>query len=281
MPAEMDFTEKEMDQLYNLSIEFRNNSLGQKELITKINNLRGGSFIDIVAALGIIGAIIVLSINDWGLGFQPNPNVFIPPHLRWLYGNQQPGNNFGYGKGVGPRSLTVTEMTQSAGSEKKKPSSGSYEYEEVMKKLERQSSKKKVEIEVGNRIYNIKNPYREDAYELSSKLADQIYGSIRECDTDISDIATNLAFRADNIKNVKDHVFYNKHYLDRFAPAEPVEYRKFDADIQQALAWKRLETGTYTPDDVTWIKHECAERHHELKYGTGYSEAHDQAQSRF
>ena len=29
------------------------------------------------------------------------------------------------------------------------------------------------------------------------------------------------------------------------------------------------------------MKHECAERHHELKYGSGYSEAHDQAQSRF
>ena len=67
----------------------------------------------------------------------------------------------------------------------------------------------------------------------------------------------------------------------RLAPAEPVEYRRFDPDIQQALAWKRLETGTHTQDDITWIKHECAERHHELKYGSGYSEAHDQAQSRF
>ena len=32
-------------------------------------------------------------------------------------------------------------------------------------------------------------------------------------------------------------------------------------------------------DDVTWIKHECAERHHELKYGSGYYEAHGRAQS--
>ena len=55
----------------------------------------------------------------------------------------------------------------------------------------------------------------------------------------------------------------------------------FDANIQQALAWKRLETGTHTQDDITWIKHECAERHHELKYGSGYSEAHNRAQTRF
>ena len=147
-----------------------------------------------------------------------------------------------------------------------------------MRELERQSSSKKVEIEFGDQIYTIKNPYREDAYELGYKLADQIYDSIRESDTDICDIAQNLGFKADNIKNVKDHVFYNKHYLDRF---ESVEYRRFDANIQQALAWKRLETGTHTQDDITWIKHECAERHHELKYGSGYSAAHDQAQSRF
>ena len=57
--------------------------------------------------------------------------------------------------------------------------------------------------------------------------------------------------------------------------------RYFDPDLQQALAWKRLETGTHTEDDITWIKHECAERHHELKYGSGYNEAHNRAQSRF
>jgi len=150
-----------------------------------------------------------------------------------------------------------------------------------MRELDKQSNKKIITIQVPDQIYTIKNPYREDAYELGYKLADQIYDSIRESDTDICDIAENLGFKADNIKKVKDHVFYNKHYLDRLAPAEPVEYRRFDANIQQALAWKRLETGTHTQDDITWIKHECAERHHELKYGSGYSEAHNRAQTRF
>lgn len=54
MPAEIDFTESEINQLYKLVIEWRNNSLSQEELITKISNLRGGSFIDVVAALRII-----------------------------------------------------------------------------------------------------------------------------------------------------------------------------------------------------------------------------------
>ena len=279
MPAEIDFTQKEMNELYYLSVECKNNSLSQEELITKITNLRGGSFVDVAAGLAIIAAIIILANN--AEGFQPNPHMNVPPHLQWLYGNNYQPGQFGYGKGVGPRSITVTGMTQNAGSEKKYPSSGSWDYKEVMRELDRQSSSKKVEIEFGDQIYTIKNPYREDAYELGYKLADQIYNSIRESDTDICDIAQNLGFKANNIKNVKDHVFYNKHYLDRLAPAEPVEYRRFDANIQQALAWKRLETGTHTQDDITWIKHECAERHHELKYGSGYSEAHDQAQSRF
>ena len=63
--------------------------------------------------------------------------------------------------------------------------------------------------------------------------------------------------------------------------ADQIERKQFDPNLQQALAWKRLETGTHTQDDVTWIKHECAERHHELKYGSGYDEAHNRAQTRF
>ena len=111
-------------------------------------------------------------------------------------------------------------MTKNAGSEKKDPSSGSWEYTEVMQELDWQSSRKKVEIQFGDQIYTIKNPFRKDAYGLSYDLADQIYDSIRESETDICDIAQNLGFKVDNIKNIKDHVFYNKHCLDRYEPIE-------------------------------------------------------------
>ena len=86
-----------------------------------------------------------------------------------------------------------------------------------------------------------KKPYREDAYELSYNLADQIYDSVRQCDTDICDIAENLGFKADNIKNVKDHVFYQKHELDQYVfLGEASEYKRFDPYIQQAVVWKPL-----------------------------------------
>lgn len=149
-----------------------------------------------------------------------------------------------------------------------------------MKKLEKQSSNNSIEIQVGDQIYMFKNPDRKNADELQFKLAEEIQDSIRECDTDICDIAENLGFKADNIKNVKDHVFNNEHDLDRYGPDE-IEHKRFDATLEQALAWKRLEAGIHTQDDITWIKHECAERHHELKYESGYSEAHERAQSRY
>ena len=235
--------------------------------------MRGDSFVDLAAGLAIIAAIIILANN--ANGFQN-----VPPHLQWLYVNNcQPGQ-FGYGKGVGPRSITVTGMTQNAGFDKKDPSSGSWDYVDVMRELDKQSNKKSITIQVAEQTYNIKNPYGDSAYELSDNLAERIYDSIRECDTDICDIAQNLGFKADNIKNVKDHVFYNEHDLDRYGP-DQIEHKRFDATLSQVLAWKRLEAGIHTQDDVTWIKHECAERHHELKYDSGYSEAHDRAQSRF
>ena len=282
MPTGLNFTTKEMDQLYNLGIKLRNNSLSQEQLINKISNLRGGAYVDIYGALGIILAIIILASNDWSFAFQPNPNAIVPPHLQWLYGPTKPGNQFGYGKHNGPRSLTVTGLAQNAGSDKKDPSSGSYEYNDVMNALNKQSPKKIIDIQIGNDFYKFKNPYPciNGAIELEEPLAEKIYDSIRNSDTDISDIAKNLGLKADNIKKVKDHIFYNEHTLDRFVDQE-VEYRCFDPNLSQALAWKRLEAGIHTPEDRIWIKHEYCERHHELKYESGYSEAHERAEKRY
>ena len=80
-----------------------------------------------------------------------------------------------------------------------------------------------------------KYPYCANSIESQEFLSEKIYDSIRECDTDICDVAKNLGFKADNIKNVKDHVFYNEHNLDRYGPDE-IEHKGFDATLEQALA---------------------------------------------
>lgn len=63
--------------------------------------------------------------------------------------------------------------------------------------------------------------------ELEEILADQIYDSIRECNTDISDIAENVGFKAENIKKLK---FYNEHTFEPYSD-EPEEYRRFHANF--------------------------------------------------
>ena len=82
MPAEICFTQKEMNELYYLSVECKNNSLNQEELITKITNLRGDAFVNVTAGLAIIATIIILVNN--ANGFQPNPHVNVPPHPQCL-----------------------------------------------------------------------------------------------------------------------------------------------------------------------------------------------------
>lgn len=88
--------------------------------------------------------------------------------------------------------------------EKKDPSSGSWNYIDVMSELD----KKSTTILVAGETYSLKNPYGKSADELQFELAEKVYDSIRESDTDICDIASNLGFKVDNIKNVKDNVFY-------------------------------------------------------------------------
>ena len=82
MSAEISFTKRKMDQLYDLSVKCRNNYTNQEELITTLTNLWGGAFVDVVAGLPIITAIIIMASNVYA--FQPNPGAIVPPHLQWL-----------------------------------------------------------------------------------------------------------------------------------------------------------------------------------------------------
>ena len=41
---------------------------------------------------------------------------------------------------------------------------------------------------------------------------------------------------------------------------EHFEIKRFDANENQARAWKRLAEGTHTKEDLTWLKHEKAEQ---------------------
>ncbi len=139
-----------------------------------------------------------------------------------------------------------------------------------MRELDSQQNRKIVRVDLDGKTYTIKNSKRHNANKLQYKLAEKLYSSIRENDSDISTIAKNTNLKADNIKKCKDHIFYDEHLLDRFSDL---------GEAPEIKPWQRLETGVNTDQDIEWLKHECAERHHELKYDSGYSEAHERAQS--
>ena len=104
-PNEIVFTDKQTDRLYDLAVKYTKNDINKEELIME---LRGGGFEDWVEAFGVIMAIVMILNNVDAFQVPPNQGEIVPPHLQLLYGNQQPGNHFGYGKGAGPRSITVT-----------------------------------------------------------------------------------------------------------------------------------------------------------------------------
>ena len=108
--------------------------------------------------------------------------------------------------------------------------------------------------------------------------ADQIYDTIRSSTTDVANISKSTGIKPENIQKVKEHIFLSEHTLDRYVELGiPAEKARFDSDIKIAEAWKRLEAGTYVPDDIQLLKHEVAERWIELKRNCGYCEAHDRA----
>ena len=112
--------------------------------------------------------------------------------------------------------------------------------------------------------------------------ADKAYDAIRSSTTDVKAIATNTGIKPENIQKVKDHLFNDTHVLDRYVDyGIPAEVKRFDSDIKIAEAWKRLEAGKHTKEDIQLLKHETAERWIEKKRGAGYTESHDRASESF
>ena len=150
----------------------------------------------------------------------------------------------------------------------------------VMKCLKAQEHKKTVKIWIGDDRYVVNNPDKWNANELQFDLAEKIYDNIRSSNDDVARIAKNYGWKVENVQKVKDHVFYNTHMLDRHGP-ECAEYKRFDGNLNQALAWKKMENNLASAQDKTWLAHEFAECHHEQKFNSGYTEAHERVQSRF
>lgn len=74
-----------------------------------------------------------------------------------------------------------------------------------------------------------KKKYDKDVYKLQDALAEELYNSIKQSDTDVSQIAKNVWYKPHNVLKIKEHVFIQSHYLDLYAkqnPNEPIEFKR-------------------------------------------------------
>jgi hypothetical protein len=282
------FSELEIGRLYDIAFECIHNPtcITFDQILLE---LRGGDITnDLKSVLELLAVLISILafLNNLNIpmidGFNVFPGIVIKKEHQAVDPNNKPRNDFQYGKTHSKKSLIISELTATAGSEQNIPSSneGFLNYNSVMKYLQQNKNKKKFFIQIEDITYSITNKYLDSANELQFVLAEDLYTSIRNSNTDVLKIAKALGFKIDNIQKIKDHVFYNKHKFDRYK-GEEIEYKRFDANLKQALAWKRLETGKFSTDDIVWLKHEFAEQYHEFKHNAGYSESHNRAQNMF
>lgn len=87
---------------------------------------------------------------------------------------------------------------------------------------------------------------------------------------DIEDVAEASGMSVEDIKQIKRHVFYEKHDLYE-------GYGLFVADYDMAVAWKRLCEGKPKDRDIVLLRHELLESNLEKQYNLPIDRAHAEA----
>lgn len=89
------------------------------------------------------------------------------------------------------------------------------------------------------------------------KHTEQYYEAIRKRRTDFLLISKNTGFSIEQVQAIKNHIFYNKHYLEGNTISE-----RFHPSYEMAESWRRLsERGgkNIQPRDVLLLHHELYE----------------------
>ena len=108
------------------------------------------------------------------------------------------------------------------------------------------------------------SPYSEEA----QNHAERYYNAVRKMKTDVKRISQNTDFSEEDISQIKNHVFMEKHDL---GGAEP-EY--FYPSYEMAQSWQRLIDGKHIQKhDITLLNHEKMESDL-MKKGYSQEKAH-------
>ena len=125
-------------------------------------------------------------------------------------------------------------------------------------------SKKSGIIESGGKITDL-NFTQIEKYD---KQAEDFYNARIRNDDDVKSIVQNTDFTYDDILAIKNHIMIEDHL---FADGS---VRKFNPDIDQALAWQRLMEGRASDTDILFLKHELRELEYMQETNCDYETAH-------
>lgn len=127
---------------------------------------------------------------------------------------------------------------------------------------------KKSENQTGGKWYK---PY--DKTDTRDVAASKAYRKISRTN-DVKTIARNSGFSEQDIKQIKRHIFYNKHQTYD-------GYKTLYPDYDMAVAWNRLYKGEQLERDILLLHHELLESTLEKKYNLSIAEAHRRAKERY
>jgi len=105
--------------------------------------------------------------------------------------------------------------------------------------------------------------------------AERYYEEIRKRTGDVESIAKNTGFSVDDVKLIKEHIFFNKYDLGGKTPMQ------FAPDYDMAVSWQRLIDGKNIQEmDIVLLNHELME-YHLMKQGILYKDAHKIAEKTY
>lgn len=115
-------------------------------------------------------------------------------------------------------------------------------------------------------------PYDENDPKDASAAKE--YRKISRDNSDVKKIAQNSGFSEKEVRQIKRHIFYNKHKkYDGYGMLFP--------DYDMAVAWRRLTNGKPEERDIVLLHHELLESTLEKQYNLTIAEAHKRAQQQY
>lgn len=112
--------------------------------------------------------------------------------------------------------------------------------------------------------------------DFEEEWAERAYDTFRNSDDELPGViatASEYGFSADDVTQIKNHVFRDEHLLDRYGDSTMA---RFDANPRMAEAWQRLAEGHPHPADIDLLRHEKFESDYMGSTGDpSYGRAHD------